>query len=148
MENVELDIDLRKPVVIVDDDDVVLKHLSVILTKIGFTDIREAANGQKALVTMLNTNSELLITDVDMPIMDGIQLVKQLRKNPRFNALPILALTANDTKEMVLKTLKAGVDSYLIKGKIQEQEVMVKVKEAIDLRKQKLKKKAVKRKMF
>ena len=148
MENVELDIDLRKPVVIVDDDDVVLKHLSVILTKIGFTDIREAANGQKALVTMLNTNSELLITDVDMPVMDGIQLVKQLRKNPRFNPLPILALTANDTKEMVLKTLKAGVDSYLIKGKIQEQEVMVKVKEAIDLRKQKLKKKAVKRKMF
>ncbi|MBU2513308.1 response regulator [bacterium] len=134
----DLDIDLRKSVIIVDDDEVVLKLLNVILNKMGFRDIRQAVDGQKALITLLNTNPVLVITDIDMPVMDGLQLVHQIRRQRKFDPVPILALTANDTKEMVIKALKTGIDSYLIKGEIKEAEVREKIKDAIHFRQQKL----------
>lgn len=134
----ELKIDKRKPVVIVDDDEVVLSFLKVILDNIGFTDIRTAVDGQKALVIMLNMTPGLLITDIDMPVMNGLQLVHQVRKKRRFDKMPAIALTANDTKEMVIRALKAGVDSYLIKGEIKEADVREKIQDAVQFRLQKL----------
>ncbi len=139
----DLDIDLRKSVFVVDDDEVVRSLLNVILSRIGFMDIREAVDGQKALITLLNTNPVLVITDIDMPIMDGLQLVHQIRRQRKFDYVPILALTANDTKEMVVRALKTGIDSYLIKGKIKEAEVLEKIREAIHFRQQKLAKKGI-----
>jgi PleD family two-component response regulator len=131
-------IDKRKPVVIVDDDEVILSVLQVILGKIGFTDIRTAVDGQKALVVIMNIVPCLLITDIDMPVMNGLQLVHQIRKKRRFEKMPVIALTANDTKEMVIKALKTGVDSYLIKGEIRESDVRGKINDAEQYRLNKL----------
>lgn len=134
----DVKIDKRKPVVVVDDDEVVLSVLQVMLDKIGFTDIRTAVDGQKALVIVMNITPCLLITDIDMPIMNGLQLVHQIRKKRRFDEMPVVALTANDTKEMVIKALKAGVDSYLIKGEIKEADIQAKIEDAERYRLQKL----------
>ncbi len=138
-----MEVDIRRPVFIVDDDEIVLSLLNVILSHIGFKDIREAVDGQKALVALLHANPGLVITDIDMPVMNGLQLVQQIRRQSKFDLVPILALTANDTKEMVIKALKTGVDSYLIKGEIKEVEVRAKIKEAAHLREQKLAKKGI-----
>ncbi len=133
-----LKVDKKKPVFIVDDDVIILNLLMVILKKLGFRDIREAPDGQKALVKILSTLPGLVITDIDMPVMNGLQLVHQIRRKNMFDEVPIIALTANDTKQMVIKALKTGVDSYLIKGDIKEKEVRVKIEEAMEFRNQKL----------
>lgn len=132
------EIDYKKPVFIIDDDEVILSLLFALLRKIGFKDVREALDGQKAMVKIMQSNPGLIITDIDMPVMDGLQLVKQLRKKIVFNQVPIIALTANDTKEMVIKALKTGIDSYLIKGDIKEADVTAKIEEAVHYRRQKV----------
>ncbi|MCP4750974.1 MAG: response regulator [Proteobacteria bacterium] len=134
----EVDIDRAKPVLIVDDDEVVLRVLGVILKKNGFLDVREAVDGQKALIQLMNYRPSLVITDIDMPVMNGLQLMKQIRRQYKFDNVPVLALTANDTKEIVVKALTAGVDSYLIKEAICEQELIQKIDEAFIHRRQKL----------
>ncbi|MBU3914915.1 response regulator [bacterium] len=118
----EVEIDKTKPVLIVDDDEVVLRVLGVILKKNRFLDIREASNGQKGLIMLMNCFPNFIITDLDMPVMDGLQLTRQIRRQLKFETVPVLALTANDTKEIVVKALKMGVDSYLIKEGIHEKE--------------------------
>ncbi len=136
----KLDIDLRKPVLIVDDDSVMLRILDVILKKNGFRDIREAVDGQKGLVVLMTVDPCLVITDIDMPVMNGLQLVKQIRRQYKFDNVPVLALTAIGTKEMVVRALKAGVDGYLIKDTINEAEVMQKIQETVALRRQRIQK--------
>ena len=123
-------INTKGPVLIVDDDENILNLLTVILSKIGFRDIRRASDGQKALVKVLGITPRLIITDIDMPVMNGLQFVYQIRKKSRYMGVPILALTARDTKEIVLKAMSAGVDTYLIKGIITEQLMLEKIKEA------------------
>ena len=130
----DIDIDFKKPVFIVDDDQVILSLLNAILRKIGFKDIREALDGQKALVKILAVDPCLIITDIDMPVMNGLQLSQQVRRKRFFDRVPIIALTANDTKEMVIRALKSGIDSYLIKGEIKEEDVRNKIVEAFDYR--------------
>ncbi len=141
----DIEIDKTKPVLIVDDDEVVLRVLAVVLKKNNFLDIREANNGQKGLILLMNCNPNLIITDIDMPVMDGLQLTRQIRRQIKFETVPVLALTANDTKEVVVRALKAGVDSYLIKEGIHEKMVIQKIEEAFAHRKQMLHKKYLKK---
>lgn len=132
-----LDLDRRKPVVVVDDEDVILDLIGTFLTMNGFTDIRKASNGQKAWITILNCNPCLVITDIDMPVMDGLQLIKQIRKKHRFIDVPILALTANKEKEKVIQILKSGVDGYLIKEALKDDELIYRIADAVIKRREK-----------
>lgn len=132
-----LELDKRKPVVVVDDDEIMLQLIESFLAKQGFTDIRKATNGQQALVLMLNCRPCLLITDIDMPVMNGLQLIKQIRRKHRFIGVPILALTANKDKETVLKILKSGVDGYLIKEVVREEELIHRITDAVLKRREK-----------
>ncbi|MBT4286374.1 MAG: response regulator [Deltaproteobacteria bacterium] len=132
-----LDLDKRKPVIVVDDEDVILDLIGTFLTMNGFTDIRKASNGQKAWITILNCNPCLVITDIDMPIMDGLQLIKQIRKKHRFIDVPILALTANKEKEKVIQILRSGVDGYLIKEALKEDELIYRIADAVIKRREK-----------
>jgi len=132
-----LDLDKRKPVIVVDDEDIILQLIGSFLTMNGFTDIRKASNGQQAWITILNCNPCLVITDIDMPVMDGLQLIKQIRKKHRFIDVPILALTANKEKEKVIKILKSGVDGYLIKEALKDDELIYRIADAVIKRREK-----------
>ena len=132
-----LDLDKRKPVIVVDDEDVILDLIGTFLTMNGFTDIRKASNGQKAWITILNCNPCLVITDIDMPIMDGLQLIKQIRKKHRFIDVPILALTANKETDKVIQILRSGVDGYLIKEALKEDELIYRIADAVIKRREK-----------
>ena len=135
----ELEIDKRKSVIVADDDEIILKLLEVFLEKLDYKDVRCARDGQKALMVMMNTVPSLVITDIDMPIMNGLQFVQQIRRQRKYDLVPVVALTADDTKNMVLKALKSGVDAYLIKGDITQVEVSAKIEEARQFRESKFK---------
>lgn len=108
-------IDKRLPVLVVEDDHNLRRIIVNILKKLNFNNIREAENGQNAWAIVLNTDLNLVITDLNMPIMDGLQLSRMIRGNKKYRHLPILVITAADTKETIMRAGKIGVDGYIIK---------------------------------
>jgi CheY-like chemotaxis protein len=104
-----------KTILLVDDDMRNLFALSKILSEKGFT-VLKAEDGQKALA-LLDAHPEvaLVLLDIMMPVMDGYQTAREIRKQSRFYDLPIIALTAKALKEDRSKCLEAGANDYLAK---------------------------------
>ena len=100
---------------LVEDAKGMRKLLRTMLRNIGFDDVVETEHGKQAWDALQQQPVDLLLTDWNMPIMDGIQLVEKVRSVPDFEELPILMFTARSAKEDVLRALQAGVDTYITK---------------------------------
>ena len=98
----------------VDDDPEVLDTLGRVLERESF-DVGLARSAAEALVLLDRRAPSAMILDIMMPGMDGITLCRQLRRDSRFNALPILFLTAKGSTEDVVDGLDAGADDYVVK---------------------------------
>lgn len=85
------------------------------LKSIGFSDIIEAENGVDALNKLEGQVVDLIITDWNMPEMNGEELVKILRQNVQFKNTPILMITTRGMKDDVITAIKAGVNGYVVK---------------------------------
>lgn len=98
----------------VDDDPEVLGTLERVLKRDNF-DVKTVNSGKKALAYLENTEPDLLILDIIMPEMDGIEVCKAVREDARFSSLPILFLTAKGSTDDIVEGLDAGADDYVIK---------------------------------
>src|SRR6185369_6483555 len=78
-------------------------------------DVKLANSGSKALALLERETPDVLILDIIMPEMDGISICRQLRRDPRFIALPILFLTAKGSTDDIVDGLDAGADDYVVK---------------------------------
>ncbi len=78
-------------------------------------EVLEAANGLEALEQIEERLPDLVIMDIQMPLIDGLEAVSKLRKNPRFTKTPVIALTAYAMSGDEEKALAAGFDGYLSK---------------------------------
>ncbi len=119
-------------VLVVDDSLIIRKVLKNILKekKIPESSILDAPDGQAAL-EILNTNEiGLLLVDWNMPRLNGLELVKIVRKIEKYRNLPIIMVTSEAAKYNVLEAVKAGVSDYIIKP-ISGITVMQKLKEYI-----------------
>lgn len=101
-------------VLIVDDEDIVLRSLRRVLESEGFAVV-EASSGAEALAKIADEPPDLVVLDILMPGMDGIEICRRLRADPFTAKLPILFLTAKGRREDVARGLDAGGDDYLIK---------------------------------
>jgi two-component system chemotaxis response regulator CheY len=101
-------------VLIVDDSHSIRQLLSSILEKAGF-NVTSANDGKSGLDTAKASNFDLVITDVNMPEMDGIELLSNLRKLPEYSFKPILILTTEFSQEMKQKGKDAGATGWLVK---------------------------------
>lgn len=81
--------------------------------------VDEAANGKEALDVVEKTNPDLLIVDIRMPEMNGIEVVKELKK--RRPEVKALVLSMHHTREYVIQSIQAGADGYLLKGSSKEE---------------------------
>ncbi len=99
---------------IVDDDAGLLRALEMMLRADGY-DVRTARNGADALVRLAQLHPDLIISDIRMPGVDGHSLVRTLRDAPRTRLIPVIFLTAKDTKDDRVAGFRAGVDAYLTK---------------------------------
>ncbi|MDC7224873.1 MAG: response regulator, partial [Spirochaetales bacterium] len=106
----------EKNILIVDDDMRNVYALSRILEERGMT-VFKASNGRKALDLMGEEDFkvDLILMDIMMPEMDGYETTREIRKDPRFGKLPILAVTAKAMKEDRRKCLEAGANDYMTK---------------------------------
>jgi two-component system chemotaxis response regulator CheY len=97
------------------DDSATMRRIVVnALKTVGFTDTAEASNGAEAL-QLLDGSIGLVITDWNMPVMGGLDLVKQLRGRLETAALPILMVTTRSVRDDILQALQAGISSYIVK---------------------------------
>jgi len=104
----------KTKILIVDDERLMRSVLKMILEKNGYT-IVEAENGQEALEKVIaDSTIDLIVSDIVMPVMDGIQLVKELRKQGL--DVPIVMLTGESSISVAIEALRSGAIDYVIKG--------------------------------
>ncbi len=102
-------------ILVVDDMSTMRRIIKTILNQLGYTNIDEAENGKQALAKLKNEKYDFVITDWNMPEMDGLSLVKAIRSDEELKSLPVLMVTAEAKKENVMEALKAGVNNYIVK---------------------------------
>lgn len=83
------------------------------LNRIGYDDVVEAEHGIDGLAKM--NAVELVLTDWNMPEMDGLSFVKALRANPRYKSVPIVMVTTEAAKKEIIEAIQAGVTDYIVK---------------------------------
>ncbi len=101
---------------VVDDSSTMRRIIKNTLARLGYKDILEAEDGVKGWEQMnANPDVEMLITDWNMPEMNGLELVKKVRADERFKDTPIIMVTTEGGKAEVITALKAGVNNYIVK---------------------------------
>lgn len=106
---------MRTKVLLVDDDEMVLDYLSLFVAAAGY-DIVRATNGEAALAAMQQDFAQIVMLDVGMPGMDGLELCRAIRRQSYSGYVYIMLHTSRDTDEDILEGLDAGADDYLRKG--------------------------------
>jgi len=101
-------------ILVVDDSASLRNMVTFTLKQAGF-DIVEAGNGQEALTKARGGKFDLILSDVNMPVMDGITFCTEVRKLPAFKFTPVLMLTTESSDEMKQKGKTAGATGWLVK---------------------------------
>jgi len=102
-------------ILIVDDFSTMRRIIKNLLRDLGFQNTQEADDGQTALPMLQNGSFEFLVTDWNMPGMQGIDLLKAVRADPRLTTLPVLMVTAESKREQIIEAAQAGVNGYIVK---------------------------------
>jgi two-component system chemotaxis response regulator CheY len=105
---------MGKQVLIVDDSKTMRELISFTLSKAGF-ELCEAEDGVKALEVADGKTFDLIITDLNMPNMNGIELIKKLRSLPNFKTVPILMLTTESDEFKKFEGKNAGATGWIVK---------------------------------
>jgi two-component system, chemotaxis family, chemotaxis protein CheY len=102
-------------VLIVDDQRSVRQMTRISLEKLGIRMIHEAENGQVALATAVAQPLDLIISDFNMPEMDGVSLLRAVRGHLSIRKVPFILITGRGDRELVVKAAQAGVNNYIVK---------------------------------
>ena len=101
---------------VVDDSSTMRRIIKNTLARLGHKDILEGADGVEGWAALdANPEVDMLITDWNMPEMNGLELVVKVRADERFKDLPIIMVTTEGGKAEVITALKAGVNNYIVK---------------------------------
>lgn len=106
---------MSKTVLIVDDDKLARKSLSSLLINAGLSII-EAENGKDGVAEALKSKPDLVVTDVHMPEMGGLEMIEELRKDEWGKEVPIIVLTVDEALSSINQALASGVTIYLTKS--------------------------------
>jgi two-component system chemotaxis response regulator CheY len=102
--------------VLVVDDQLTMRGLArSTLQQLGFTDISDAGDGEEALRILANKPAHLVISDYNMPKMDGLGLLRAVRAHPPIAQTAFIMLTGRADRELVQRAVQFGVNNYLVK---------------------------------
>ena len=102
-------------VLVVDDFSTMRKIIKNILRQLGFTNIVEADDGSTAWETLNKDNIDFIVSDWNMPIMTGIELLRKVRGSEEYADLPFLMVTAEAQQENIIEAVQAKVSNYIVK---------------------------------
>ena len=100
---------------VVDDSSTMRRIVCNALRDLGYSDLVEAADGAEALDQLESARPDFVVTDWNMPNVNGLELTKTIRGHAEFGSLPILMITTRGMKEDVLAAMQARVNNYVVK---------------------------------
>lgn len=102
--------------VLVVDDQLAMRTLTrSTLTQLGFTDVSDACDGEEALKSLVGKPAHLVISDYNMPKMDGLGLLRAVRAHPPIAQTAFIMLTGRADRDLVQRAVQFGVNNYLVK---------------------------------
>ncbi len=102
-------------VLVVDDQMTIRSLVRSGLQQLGFKDIREASDGEAALRALLSQSAHLIISDYNMPKLDGLGLLRAVRAHPPLKSTAFIMLTGRADSDLVQRAVQFGVNNYLVK---------------------------------
>ena|SRR5437879_3793600 len=106
---------MEKTILVVDDSCSVRQHVSLVLQRAGF-ETAQAADGQEGLAMVdSNRNIDMVICDINMPNMNGLEMVEKIKAKPENKSLPILMLTTEGQASLVKRAKQAGAVGWIVK---------------------------------
>ena len=108
-------LDKNMKVLVVDDFSTMRRIVKNLLRDLGFTNISEADDGSTALPMLKEGSFDFVVTDWNMPGMQGIDLLKAIRADANLSHIPVLLITAEAKKEQIVMAAQAGVNGYIVK---------------------------------
>ena len=102
-------------VLIVDDQQTMRSLVRTGLNQLGITNTREAADGEDALRALITRSAHLVISDFNMPKMDGLQLLRAIRSHEPIKGVAFIMLTGRADRDLVQRAAQFGVNNYLVK---------------------------------
>lgn len=110
-------LDKNMQILVVDDFSTMRRIVRNLLDELGFpgSNIHEAEDGKGALAMLRQGNIDFVVTDWNMPGMTGIDLLRTIRADAALKTLPVLMVTAENTREQIIAAAQAGVNGYIVK---------------------------------
>ncbi len=118
---------------VVEDSPMMRQQLVFALSRVKQLKVTEAEDGVDGLRKLASSKFDIILTDINMPIMDGLKLVHRVRTDPVHKAVPIVVITTESAEEDRQKAMSLGANAYLTKP-VQATEVLGKVRELLGLR--------------
>lgn len=106
---------LDTEILVVDDMKGIRVWLIKTLQTMGYTKLSEAVNGQEALEILKTKKIGLVFTDIVMPVKTGIELLQDMKADPKMASIPTIVLSAETDREMIVASVKLGASTYIIK---------------------------------
>jgi len=100
---------------VVDDMSTMRRIVKNLLKQLGFANVEEAENGQEALIKLKADKFGFVVSEWNMPVMSGIQLLRAIRADEALKSIPVLMVTAEAQKENIIEAVQAGVSNYVVK---------------------------------
>lgn len=107
--------DKNMKILIVDDFSTMRRIIKSLMRDLGYANTHEADDGLTALPMLKGGGYDFLVTDWNMPGMQGIDLLKAVRSDPQLVSLPVLLVTAEARREQIVDAAEAGVNGYIVK---------------------------------
>ena len=107
--------DPNMKILVVDDFSTMRRIVRNLLKELGFSNVLEAEDGVDALKKLRAETFEFVVSDWNMPNMSGIDLLREIRKDPALKHLPVLMVTAEAKKENIIEAAQAGASGYVVK---------------------------------
>ena len=108
-------VDQKMKILVVDDFSTMRRIVRNLLKELGFANVEEAEDGAVALQKLQEGGFDFVVTDWNMPNIDGLQLLQAIRSNPALSRLPVLMITAEAKKENIIAASQAGASGYIVK---------------------------------
>lgn len=102
-------------ILVVDDFSTMRRIVKNVLRELGFSNMKEAEDGSSALQILKASKIDFVVTDWNMPGMDGLSLLKAIRADEKLKTIPVLMVTAEAKREQIIEAAQAGVNGYVVK---------------------------------
>ena len=94
-----------------------------ILLSAGY-EVEVASNGREALEKLREREPDVIVTDIEMPVMDGFELTAAVRNDPRYKHIPVIVVTSRSSEEDRMKGMQVGAQAYVVKSEFNQEELL------------------------